>query len=66
VKIIEVHGTIGAILRHFCKTHKKYDLKTFSSLADFETVEKNAKKLLTKKFKAKKICKIVVCPHPYY
>ncbi len=34
--------------------------------ADFETVEKNAKNLLTKKLKAKKVCKIGVCTLPYY
>jgi hypothetical protein len=31
--------------------------------ADFETAEKNAKNLLTKKLHAKKVCKIGDCPH---
>jgi hypothetical protein len=31
-------------------------------IADFKTVEKNAKNLLTKMLKAKKVCKIGVCP----
>jgi hypothetical protein len=34
--------------------------------ADFETVEKNAKNLLTKKLQAKEVCKIGVCTLPYY
>ena len=34
--------------------------------ADFETVEKNAKKLLTKKLQAKEVCKIGVCPLLFY
>jgi hypothetical protein len=34
--------------------------------ADFETGEKNAKKILTKKLQAKEVCKIGVCTLPYY
>ena len=34
--------------------------------ADFETVEKNAKNLLTKKLQAKEVCKIGVCTLSYY
>ena len=34
--------------------------------ADFETVEKNAKNLLTKKLQAKEVCKIGVSTLPYY
>ena len=34
--------------------------------ADFETVEKNATNLLTKKLQAKEVCKIGVCTLPYY
>jgi hypothetical protein len=34
--------------------------------ADFGTVEKNAKNLLTKKLQAKEVCKIRVCPLLYY
>ncbi len=33
--------------------------------ADFETVEKNAKNLLTKKLQAKEVCQIGVCPLLY-
>ncbi len=33
--------------------------------ADFETVEKNAKKNPTKKLQAKEVCKIGVCPPLY-
>jgi hypothetical protein len=32
--------------------------------ADFKTVEKNAKNLLTKKLQAKEVCKIGVCTLP--
>ncbi len=34
--------------------------------ADFETVEKNAINLLTKKLQAKEVCKIGVCTLLYY
>ena len=34
--------------------------------ADLESVEKNAKTLLTKKLQAKEVCKIGVCPLLYY
>ncbi len=34
--------------------------------ADFETVEKIAKNLQTKKLQTKKVCKIGVCPLLYY
>jgi hypothetical protein len=34
--------------------------------ADFENVEKNAKKLLTEKLQTKEVCKIGVCTLPYY
>jgi hypothetical protein len=34
--------------------------------ADLESVEKNAKELLTKKLQAKEVCKIGVCPLLYY
>ncbi len=33
--------------------------------ADFQTVEKNAKNLLTKKLQAKEVCKIGLCPLLY-
>ncbi len=38
----------------------------YQNNADFETVEKNAKKFLTKKLQAKEVCKIGVCPLLYY
>ena len=33
--------------------------------ADFETAEKNAKNLQTKKLQAKEVCRIGVCALPY-
>jgi hypothetical protein len=41
------------------RTHSEFHV-------DFETVEKNAKNLLTKELLAKEVCKIGVCPLLYY
>jgi hypothetical protein len=49
------------------KERKKYGYQNNSEFyADLESVEKNAKNLLTKKLWAKEVCKIGVWPLPYY
>ncbi len=40
--------------------------QNFTLYADLESVEKNAKNLLTKKLQAKEVCKIRACPLLYY
>jgi hypothetical protein len=53
--------------KNFFFTKFEYgNLNNSEFYADLESVEKNAKKLLTKKSQAKEVCKIDVCPLLYY
>ncbi len=53
--------------KNFFFTKFKYGYQNNSVFyVDFETVEKNANNLLTKKLQAKEVCKIWVCPLLYY
>ncbi len=53
--------------KNFLFTKFEYGYQKYAELyADFETVEKNAKNLLTKKLQAKKGCKFGDFPLLYY
>jgi hypothetical protein len=53
--------------KNFFFTKFEYGYQNNSEFyADFETVEENAKNLLTKNLQAKEVCKIGVCPLLYY
>jgi hypothetical protein len=53
--------------KNFFFTKFEYGYQNNSEFyADLEYVEKNAKKLITKKLQAKEVCKIGVCPLLYF